>query len=157
MWCDFLYVELVVPVDHVLANIVPLLVVTSHALIPIRLDIVMVARVIRADHLLKTVPLLESHMIEVHNLLQDAVTAIILGNELNQLIDDPLEVSVSLVAQLAVAVEVHEELHTFALSIACLTDESKEKKCARQYFQLLIVNVDVESMLAGSVRQWQVV
>ena len=147
----FLYVECEVPINHVSAHIIALLVVCAQPRIPITLDVVAVVRVVAADDRLKRISLLEFHVIEVDDFLQDALAAVILSHKLDQLIDDPLEVRIGLITNLAVAIQVHEELHALTLRISCLTDEGEEEESTRQDLQLLVVQVNVECVLAGSI------
>ena len=144
MRAELLDIERVVPIDHVLAHIEALLVVSSHPCVTVLLNVVGVRRVPRADHILESVALFEFQLLQRYKRLENALTSLILSHKLNELVDDPLEVLICLVSQLGVAVEVHEVLHSLTLGIACLADEGEEQQVSRQNLNVFIMNVNVK-------------
>ena len=122
-----LHIERVVPIDHIVPHVKALLVVMSESCISICLDVVLVRAVIRTDDFLEFITLFEPQIREIYQLLEHALTTIILCHKLDELIDDPLKVGVGLVTNLAVSIEIHEQLHSFTLGQTCLTNESQEK------------------------------
>jgi len=82
--------------------------VGAQSSVTIFLDVVLVGVVVAAQHILKGVPLFKLEVVEIDHLFDDALAALVLSHKLDQLIDDPLEVGVSLVSDLTVAPQVHE-------------------------------------------------
>ena len=123
---ELLDVEGVIPIDHVLAHIVPFLEMSTHSRIAVVLDVEWMRRVPRTDYVLESVSLFKFQVVNIDEVFKDTLTALILSNILNQLVDDPLEILVGLVTKLAVAVKVHEVFHTLTLRIACLADKCEE-------------------------------
>ena len=155
MWHELFDIEGVVPINHVLSHIKAVLVVGAEPGISIALNIVVMRGVVRADDFLDAVTFFEFQLIEVHEVLQYALTALILSYQLNQLINDPLEIGVSFVTQLAVSIKVHEELHSLTFRQTCLADESQEEESPSQYLHILVVQVDVQGVLSRPARQRQ--
>ena len=64
MWATLFDVELVVPVNHVLSNVKSILVVSSQPGISILLNIILMRRIIAANHFLKRISLLKLQMLK---------------------------------------------------------------------------------------------
>lgn len=146
-------VKRVVPVDHILPVVVPSFVVGAQSRVAVRLNIVAVCRVVAADYVFDPVSVFEFQVVEVDEVFDHALAAVILSHQLDQLIHHALEVRICLVSDLAVSPEVHKQLHPFSLRQACLTEEGNEEESPRQILQLLIVQVDVERVLLRPIRQ----
>ena len=144
MRAELLDIERVVPINHVLAHVVALLVVSSHPSVSVLLNVEGVCRVPRADHILESVALFEFQLVHGDKRLENALTSLILSHKLDELVDDPLEVLICLVSKLGVAVQVHEVLHSLTLGIACLADEGEEQQVSRQNLHVLIMQVNVQ-------------
>ena len=149
------HVEGVVPIDHILPVVVALLVVGAQSRVAILLNVVVVGGVVAADHFLDPVTVFEFEVVEIDQVFDHALAAVILRHQLDQLVHYALEVGICLVPDLAVAPEVHKQLHSLSLRKACLADKCDEEESPRQIFELPIVQVDVESVLLGPVRQGQ--
>jgi len=151
MRSHILDIETIVPVNHVLTHIISLLVMSSQAGVSIALNVIVMARVVAADHFFEGIALLKLQAFEADDRFQDTLASFILCHKLDQLIYDSLQVGVSFIAQFAVAVKVHKQLHPFSFGVTCLTKESEEKESSGKDFQLFVVDVDVESVLSGPV------
>ena len=63
MWAELVDVEGVVPIDHVLAHIVSLLVVSSHPSVTVRFDVERMRRVPRTEDVLECISLFELQVV----------------------------------------------------------------------------------------------
>ena len=143
MRTELLDVEGKVPIDHILSHIEALFVVSAHSCVAIRLNVKRVRRVPRTDHIFEHISLFEFQVAQIDHFSEHALTPLILRHKLDQLIDDALEVLISLISQLCIAVQVHKVLHSLTLSVACLTDKGEEEQVSRQNLHLGIVQVNV--------------
>jgi len=97
-------VHVIVPVDHVLPHIVLFLVVIAQTLVPALLNIEFVHRVVAADDLFQLISLLKAETVKPNQRFEHRRAAIILSNQLDQLVQDALQISVALRSQASVAV-----------------------------------------------------
>ena len=126
MWATLFDVELVVPVNHVLSNVKSIFIVSSQSGISILFNIILMRRIVAANHFFKRISLLKLQMLKANQIFEHRLASLVLGDKLNELVYDTLEVSICLISDLAITPEINEKLHALSLGETGLTDESKE-------------------------------
>lgn len=90
------------------------------------LDIKRVVLQVGAEDVLYFIPLLKLESFKVKKWSDDRLALLVLGDELDQLVSDILEVLRGLVPDKAVSVEIKIEFHPFSCTHAGLTEEGQE-------------------------------
>jgi len=97
VFSDFLNVHVIVPVEHILSEVIAFFDRSSQTCFPHLFDIKFMYTVITRDWLFKLVSIFESHSVHVHIVFYDASAAWVLCHKLNQFVQNTLKIGICLV------------------------------------------------------------
>ena len=123
MFGKFFDAHRVIPIDQILPVVVPFFEKAAHPLVPQLLDIIRVHLQPAAENVLELVTILELESLPVYQVFDDRRALIILGDELDQLVNDALEPMGRLVPDEAVANQVEVHFHALTRRQAGLADQ----------------------------------
>ena len=83
MFRCFLDIERVVPIDHILASVVPFSEVCPQSVVSQLFNVEWMVLVVRTYHLFEHVPLFEFKCVEVHYVFENALTSVVFRDKLD--------------------------------------------------------------------------